>query len=250
MVDILFEDDELVVLSKPSGMVTNRSDSSRGNSLQDLMAMYLNFDNHCKDVSQIHREFVLRNGMVHRLDKETSGVMLWAKTASTMLALMKQFKAREVRKTYMALVHGRVEPHEGFVGVPIARDTEYRGRFAVDPFGKGAFTSYLVINRYIKEPDRESSLKSIQQLSLVQLRPKTGRTHQIRVHMKHIGYPLVGDSLYLSKKTQKSDSGWCKRLFLHALSIGFTHPISGERLIFRDELDEELNSALAQLQKK
>lgn len=240
-VDVIYQDDVMMALEKPPGLVVNRAESVKGVSVQDLMEKKLgiqNFDKNIKFGLKDEKLFVLRSGMVHRLDKETSGVMLWAKTPQSMVTLMREFKNRKVIKEYLALVHGSLIPTKGFVRLPIGRSKVYRGRFEVKPFAKESYTEYNV-ERYYDLWGRK--------YSLVRLTPKTGRTHQIRVHMKQIGHALVSDSLYLSKKSLSNDLDFCPRLFLHANKISVRHPVSNDLQTFESELPDDLNNCLNQM---
>jgi 23S rRNA pseudouridine1911/1915/1917 synthase len=233
-IKIIYEDEFLVVINKPAGLVVNRAESVKEPTLQDWMDTKIsNYDESSLNKADIL--FRERSGLVHRLDKETSGVMLMAKIPETMIMLMEQFKNREVNKEYVALVHGHVQPREGFVSLPIRRSLENRHRFVVEPFGKNSHTDYRVENYFLG-------------YTLVRLMPKTGRTHQIRVHMKHIGYPLVADPLYLGKKRLAEDSAWCPRMFLHATSLQFKHPKTMSDVRFDAELASELQVALESLE--
>lgn len=179
--------------------------------------------------------FYQRNGIVHRIDKETSGVLLVAKTPEAFAELQRQFKGREVKKTYLALVHGRMELASGVINAPVGRLPWNRERFGVLPGGRGAVTSYKAIKLLSYEAD---------DYSLVEFYPKTGRTHQIRVHAKYLHHPLVGDSFYAGRKTARRDRQWCPRLFLHAAKISFTHPVTRERVVVESSLPSDLAGAL------
>jgi 23S rRNA pseudouridine1911/1915/1917 synthase len=171
---------------------------------------------------------VLRPGIVHRLDRDTSGVILVAKNDAAHNALARQLKERTIEKVYLALVEGTPKPAEGTIDAPIARDPRRRQRMAVVEGGRDAATAYRVIERFAG-------------YSLVEARPKTGRTHQIRVHLAAIGHPIVGDRLY-GKRSELID-----RQFLHALRISFAHPRSGERTTVEAALADDLLAALMEL---
>jgi len=237
--EIIFEDEWLLVVMKPAGLVVNRADSVAEETLQDWTQEYLKITN-----SQIHKStnqiqitndkeqvFVQRSGIAHRLDKETSGVMVIGKTPESLANLMAQFKARETKKEYLALVHGRVEPKENIINLPLGRSLFNRHKFRVDLWGKSALTGYRVEQYF---PD----------YSLVRLFPKTGRTHQIRVHMAHIGYPLVGDEVYCGRKRADKDRLWCTRHFLHAAKLDLTHPQTHQIVQFEAPLPHDLQEAL------
>ena len=191
---------------------------------------------------QISNFKLMRNGIVHRLDKETSGILLIAKTKASFEELQRQFKERIVHKTYIALVHGRVERGEvdGVIDAPVGRLPWRRDRFGVLPDGREAVTEYKKIDDYVLENDK---------FSLLELKPKTGRTHQIRIHLKHIGHPIVADEFYAGRKTARHDRKWCPRLFLHAGGITFLHPITRKEISFKSDLPQDLSVALANLVK-
>lgn len=229
---VLFEDKSVLILSKPSDWVVNEAQTTKHlKVIQGYLAKNFNY--------LIAKNKELRSGIVHRIDKETSGVLIVAKTQDIMENLQAQFKARKVKKTYLALVHGRVEPQEGEITVPVGRLSHNRKRFGIVPGGKKAKTNYEVINYYKDTEGRE--------YSLVKAKPVTGRTHQIRVHLKYLGYPLVSDEFYTGRKTAKRDRTWCPRLFLHAQEIEFTHPETGKKVHFKSKLSEDLEKALARL---
>jgi 23S rRNA pseudouridine1911/1915/1917 synthase len=167
----------------------------------------------------------LRPGIVHRLDKDTSGLMLVAKNQKAQMNLIEQFRTRSVVKVYLVLVKGRLTPESGIIDAAIRRDTKNRKRMAVVREGKPARTQYTV-------------MKYLDGYTLLEIRPETGRTHQIRVHLAAIGYPVVGDSVYGVK------SPYLSRQFLHACRLGFKLPSSGEHVEFKSELPEDLKKAL------
>lgn len=233
---IIFEDEALLVIAKPPGLVVNRAETVGEQTLQDWVERTsINFQ--FSIFNEIEKTFVQRSGIAHRLDKETSGVMVIGKTPASLANLMQQFKARETRKEYQALVHGTVEPRENVINLPIGRNPYNRHRFQVDVFGKPAVTRYQV-EQYLKVEAYQDGF------TLLRLFPKTGRTHQIRVHLSHLGYPLVGDEVYGGRKRTERDRQWCPRHFLHAAALELSHPVSGERMKFEAPLPEDLNQAL------
>lgn len=232
---ILYEDSDLLIIDKPSGMVVNKAISAKGKTVQDWVVENFDFET--------TKDPLLRDGIVHRLDKETSGILLIAKTAQTFEELQRQFKDREVEKTYVALAHGRVEPESGVINAPIGRLPWNRERFGVLPEGREAETRYKVIKILLSYSDK----KKTEELSLLKLYPKTGRTHQIRVHLKHINHPVVGDSFYAGRKTARNDRKWCPRLFLHAQTITFTHPITDEKIVIDSCFPVDLEEVLQKL---
>ena len=233
-IPILYEDRELLVINKPPGIVVNRAESVKGETVQDWAEQYLKIRNPKSEIrnkSQIKNinvqnniefrasnfEFIQRAGIVHRIDKETSGVLLVAKTLESFTELQRQFKERTVKKTYLALVHGKLVPEEGEIRAPVGRLPWNRERFGIVPGGKEAVTKYRVVK------SQKSKVKS-EDLTLVVLHPETGRTHQIRVHLKYINHPIVGDYLYAGRKTSRDDRRWAPRVMLHAWKISFVHP--------------------------
>lgn len=261
---ILFEDDVLLVIDKPSGMVVNDAQSVVGETVEgwaEAQSKIRSTKHEILNKFQIENsniqtglgfrnsdlEFARRAGIVHRLDKETSGVLLIAKTPEAFEELQRQFKDREIEKTYVALVHGRVEPKEGVISAPLGRLPWNRERFGVLAGGREAETRYRTISNFkilnpkqIQNPNNE--------FSLLELYPKTGRTHQIRVHLKSIGYPVVGDTFYAGRKTARNDRKWCPRLFLHAAKINFKHPGTGKKVTVEAPLSEELQKTLLRLE--
>lgn len=236
---IVFQDDHLLVINKPAGLVVNRADSVAEPTLQDWIEK--NFD------YPISHDYDHRNGIVHRLDKDTSGILLLAKTIDAQNSLQSQFKSRTIKKSYTALVHGRLSPRNGFISLPLGRSTFDRKSFTVDVEGKLTKTSYEVERYYTKLSDAKLQSNSYQGFTLVSLFPQTGRTHQLRVVLKHLGHPIVGDSKYTGKKRSKADTTWCHRQFLHAAFIQFTHPISQQTLQFKAPLAKDLKNALTLL---
>lgn len=228
--EIVFEDQSILVLNKPSGLVVNRSQTVKVKTLQDWVAQYLKV----KGLG-----IGGRAGIVHRLDKETSGLLLVAKNLKDFALLQAQFKARKVEKKYLALVHGRLEPREGTIKAAISRSPFARKKFGVFLGGKEAETGYLVSRFYESEKAGK--------FSLVELKPKTGRTHQIRVHLKYLGHPVVADAKYAGRKTFHQDQKWCPRQFLHASFLGFRHPEKEKKIHFSLPLPNDLKKALIYL---
>lgn len=228
---IIFEDETLLILDKPSGWIVNEAETAKGQKvLQTWLRQNFRFP--------ISNNKKLRSGIVHRLDKETSGALIIAKTEEAFRNLQSQFKARKVEKEYRALVHGQVEPRAGTIKVPVGRLPWNRKRFGVLPGGRAAETEYRVEEYYQKEGEN---------FSLLSLKPKTGRTHQIRIHLKYLGYPIVSDTFYAGRKTARADRQWCPRLFLHAAKIAFRHPAKKKRVEYVSELPKELSACLGKL---
>ena len=254
---ILYEDDDIVVLNKPAGLVVNRAESVRVPCVQDLIAERYAQDPVWQAAVREDEEFALRSGMVHRIDKDTSGTLIFAKTVQAMRELMRQFHDREVKKTYLALVHGKFTEKVGVVQASIERHHVRRDRFAVAQDGRPSETAFRVTQEFSgvnrdkllslwrgdeKVLDRFLSL--YKGFSLMELYPKTGRTHQIRVHMQYLQHPLVGDGRYTGRKRERIDSAWCPRQFLHAFTIEFAHPRTGENVKFEAPLAEDLKEVL------
>lgn len=230
---IIFEDGSLFVVDKPSTWITNDADTT---TTQPVLQTWIreNFDYRLKG----NRE--MRDGIVHRLDKETSGIIIVAKTKDAFEKLQSEFKERKVSKTYVALLHGKVIPSEGEIKAEVGRLPWHRSRFGVLPGGRESSTQYKVLEYY---PGNNAGH------SLVEFYPKTGRTHQIRIHARHIGHAIVADEFYAGRKTARNDRKWCPRLFLHATSIKFIHPVTGKEVEFKSELPSDLQEVLVNLKK-
>ncbi len=214
---ILYEDDDLLVVDKPAGLTVH---PAPGHSSHTLVNAILSHFPNLADVGDS-----LRPGIVHRLDKDTSGVMLVAKNRVAQQNLSEQFKAHSVAKAYLVLVKGHLTPEQGIIEAPMGRDPRNRKRMAVVAEGREARTEYRV-------------LEYIGNYTLLEVMPETGRTHQIRVHLSAIGYPVVGDKVYGVK------SAYLSRQFLHATRLGFTLPSTGEYVEFISELPPDLEQAL------
>ena len=266
---ILFEDDDLLVIDKPAGVTVNRSDTTKGGeTIQDWSEEYLKIrstkhalvpspkrgeirnnsemqnsnDKNGFDIRNSDFEFSNRGGIVHRLDKETSGILLIAKNPIAFAHLQVQFKERTVKKSYLALAHGRLLPPDGEIRAPVGRLPWNRKQFGIVAGGRESVTRYKTIANFKSNSTDET-------LSLVELYPETGRTHQIRVHLKYIGYPIFADFLYAGRKTARDDRKLLSRVFLHAAKISFTHPTTHEHISFESPLPEDLQSFLESLEK-
>lgn len=245
---ILYEDNDLLILNKPAGVVVNRADTTKGiETVQDFVEKHLGLSPYYSTIVVPEGEykssaetFKERSGIVHRLDKETSGILLIAKTLPAFIELLRQFKERVVKKTYIALAHGLLQPTEGEVNVPVGRLEFNRKRFGVVAGGRDSVTKYKVLQVY-KNP------KTKEPLSLVALHPETGRTHQIRVHLKHLNRPIFSDELYGGRKTARDDRKVLPRLFLHAAGITFLHPITGKEMSMESPLPEDLETFINSL---
>jgi 23S rRNA pseudouridine1911/1915/1917 synthase len=214
---ILFEDEDLLVVDKPAGMTTHPAPGHQEHTLVNALLAHL--------PKLPENDNPARPGIVHRLDKDTSGLILIAKNRQSLNNLSSQFKSRQVKKTYLALVSGRVKPESGVIDAPIGRDSTHRQRMAVEASGREARTAYSV-------------LKYAGNYTLLEARPETGRTHQIRVHFAAVGHPVVGDTTYGTKSTLVS------RQFLHAHKINFRLPSTGETIEFTSALPDDLQKAL------
>lgn len=249
-IPILFEDDCVMVVNKPPGIVVNRAETVREPTMQDWMEAqpwYRKWDDDKHHYAEEAIEiYTSRSGMVHRLDKDTSGVMVFAKDPDALLELMRQFRERETEKTYLALVHGKFSVQEGVIRLPLSRSSGDRERFSVDPDGKESETAYEILEFFPHAPTflGQKKTKSYQGFSLVRLYPKTGRTHQIRVHMAFLKHPLVGDLRYVGRKRARVDGEWCSRQFLHAEKLCFINPKSKERVCYTSDLAEDLQKIL------
>ncbi len=239
-VQIAYEDDDMAAVIKPYGMIVNNADTSRHEyTLQDWVKENLSIK---KDKSDDASDFFLRDGMVHRLDKETSGVLLVAKNEKVFVSLQKQFKEREVEKVYVALVHGQF-PERANITAPVGRLPWNRMRFGIVPDGRSAVTDFKLEKLYIDPDDPKSKL------SLVKAFPKTGRTHQIRVHLQYAGFPIYSDALYAGRKVSSRDRKRLGRHFLHAKEITFLHPESHETMHIISKLTDDLSGFLKILEK-
>jgi 23S rRNA pseudouridine1911/1915/1917 synthase len=214
---IIYEDDDLLAVDKPAGLTVHPAPGHPGHTL--VNAILAHFP-HLADIGDS-----LRPGVVHRLDKDTSGVMLVAKNQAAQANLAKQFKSHSVTKAYLALVRGKLTPENGIIEADIGRDPRNRKKMAVVAQGREARTEYHVA-------------KYIGGYTLLEVMPETGRTHQIRVHLAAIGFPVVGDKVYGVKSPHLS------RQFLHASRLGFKLPATGEYVEFESALPDDLEKAL------
>lgn len=243
-ISILYEDDCLIVIDKPAGIVSNRAQTVKDITIQDWMDQKYRID-----LSE-DLEFRERSGLVHRLDKETAGVMVLGKTGDCMRELMRLFKNREVEKKYLALTHGYWKVMSGVIQLPIARDRKNRKKFAVREGGKSATTEYRVLDqkKTIEVPDYLGvDTRGYSGFSLVEFTPHSGRTHQIRVHARHEGHPIVGDYIYAGRKRSRNDRKWSRRVMLTASEIKFIHPELGTRISVSSgssDLEEVINTYL------
>jgi 23S rRNA pseudouridine1911/1915/1917 synthase len=235
-VEIVFEDDDLVVVNKPAGLVVHPAAGAPSGTLANALAY------HFQQLST--HAGAIRPGIVHRLDKDTSGLLVVAKTESAHEDLADQFRAREIFKSYVALVYGVVKQESGRVEQPIARDPRNRTRMAIVAGGRGALSLYRVRRSY-------------ESFTLVDVELKTGRTHQIRVHLSWLKHPVVGDELYSGGRENgvqdvrlRAEIRKLGRQFLHAEQLGFRHPKTGEQIKFTAPLPPELASFLGVLENR
>ncbi len=234
--DILFENDDLIVINKPAGMVVHPAAGHRDGTLVNAILA------HCPNLNVGGVE---RPGIVHRLDSETSGIIVVAKNDAAMRDLQAQFKSRRVKKTYLALVEGIVKPPRGKIDAPIGRDPKHRQKMAVVTQGKtrASVTVYRTIANLHSERSREAAESKNTRYTLVQAEPQTGRTHQIRVHLAFLGFPVVADAIYGKRKNALG----LTRQFLHAWKIEFTLPRDGQKVSFVARLPADLQDAISDL---
>jgi 23S rRNA pseudouridine1911/1915/1917 synthase len=222
--NVVYEDEDLVVVDKPAGMVVHPAHGHQDGTLVNaLLGRYPDLP-----VAEDNRP-----GIVHRLDKDTSGLIIAAKNEGARRNLQLQFKEGQVEKTYLALVEGKVEPGRGMIDAPVGRDPRHRKRMAVVRKGGREAVSEYQVREYLGD------------YTLLEVRPRTGRTHQVRVHLAFIGHPVVGDTVYGYRKQRLG----LKRQFLHAQRLGFHLPSSGEHMALTSELPPDLREVLDRLRK-
>jgi len=234
-IDVVFEDDHVIVINKPAGLVVHPAAGIHSGTLANALAYHF---------QQLSNAGSMRPGLVHRLDKDTSGLLVVAKTETDHENLADQFRAREVFKSYVALVYGALKQSSGRIEQPLARDPRNRTRMAVVAGGRGALSLYKVRRSY-------------NSFTLLDVELKTGRTHQIRVHLSWLKHPIVGDELYGGGRDNnvrdvqlRAQIRKLKRQFLHAEELGFRHPHSGEEMRFVAPLPAELTDLLEKLEKQ
>jgi 23S rRNA pseudouridine1911/1915/1917 synthase len=221
--DIIYEDDDVVVLNKARGMVVHPAPGNYTGTLVNAL-LY-----HCSNLSGINS--AIRPGIVHRLDKDTSGIMIVAKNDAAHISLSQQIQSKTAVRTYLAVVRGNIKTDSGTIETQIVRDKTDRKKMAVvKEGGRDAITDYEVLERFGK-------------YTLVRCKLRTGRTHQIRVHMEYLGYPLVGDPKYSPMKTPFGIKGQA----LHSHTLEFTHPRTGERMKFEAPLPEDMHKIITRL---
>lgn len=225
-INIVYEDDDLLIINKPQGMVVHPAPGNYENTLVNAI-LY-----HCKDnLSSING--IIRPGIVHRIDKDTSGLLIVAKNDKAHINMSEQIKNHEVTKTYIALTRGRIKENEATINMPIGRNPNDRIKMAVTKNGKEAITHIKVIEKF-------------QNYTLIEVKIETGRTHQIRVHLAQIGYPLVGDYVYSNGKNPFGVEGQ----MLHSYKLEFKHPITGKEMKLQAELPEYFENVLNILRKQ
>jgi len=232
-IPIVYEDETLVVVNKPAGLVVHPAAGIHSGTLANALAYHF---------QQLPNASSVRPGIVHRLDRDTSGLLVVAKTEAALDNLSDQFRARTVYKSYVALVHGRVSAESGRVDQPLARDPSNRTRMAVVRGGRTALTLYRVRRHF-------------QRFTLLDVDLKTGRTHQIRVHLAWIKHPVVGDETYgagrdntIQNPRLRAQLRSLGRQFLHAEKLAFAHPATGERVLFQAPLPDELSSLVTRIE--
>ena len=240
-IEILYEDDQLLVVNKPAGMVTHPAYGNYSGTLVNALLF------HCNVLSAVND--VMRPGIVHRLDKDTSGLMVIAKDDRTHAHLSRQFARRTISREYQAIVWGLFTEHDGVIETQLGRSKSDRKKMAVVAMGKVAITEFTVLERF-------------EYLSLVKLKLRTGRTHQIRVHLAHINHPVFGDPTYNGRHIvwgpgtpgQKAEVQqllkMTSRQALHARTIGFVHPGTGKELVFESGLPADMENVLLVLRKR
>ena len=235
--DIVYEDEFLAVINKPAGMVVHPGAGVQSGTLANAIAFHFQFEHAASSDQQAE----LRVGIVHRLDKDTSGLIVVAKSDEIHETLSEQFREREVYKSYIALVHGSPDQNSGKIEAPIGRNKHNRLRMKVAGHGRSALSLWKVRKRYDK-------------FTLLDVEIKTGRTHQIRVHMAYINHPVVGDEIYnegrdntVADTNTRNAIRSMNRFFLHAERLSFTHPKTGERMEYIQALPDELTAFLSDL---
>lgn len=222
---VVYEDDHMIIINKPRGMVVHPAAGNYSGTLVNALL------EHCRDLSGING--VIRPGIVHRLDKDTSGVMVAAKTDQAHLNLALQIKDREASRKYIAIVHGNIKEEQGVINAPIGRHPVDRKKMAVVfANSKTAITNFKTVERFGN-------------YTVVECKLETGRTHQIRVHMAHIGHPVVGDPKYGPEKSHFSINGQA----LHSAQLSLSHPVTGEKMCFSAPIPADMETIIASLRR-
>jgi 23S rRNA pseudouridine1911/1915/1917 synthase len=226
--EVLHEDGSIIVVNKGAGMVVHPAAGNYSHTLVNALMF------RTKDLSDING--VLRPGIVHRLDKDTSGCIVVAKTNEAHRKISAQFEHRETRKEYIAIVRGVIKDNHGFIDVAIARHPVLRKKMAATPEGRTALTRYEVVERFSNA-------------TILRIKPETGRTHQIRVHLSHLGYPILGDEQYA--RPHRSQFAFpIPRQMLHAMTLGITHPETGHFIEFTAPLPDDMEFVIGELRKE
>lgn len=258
VIKVIFENEDFLVVDKPSGLVVNRSETTQEETLQDQLSKYFKLAPEDLGIGG-------RVGIVHRLDRETSGLLVVAKTQNYFDFMQGEFKKRRVKKEYFALVHGLVADDFGVISESLGRVGKF-GKFGIVDSGRESVTEFNVINRFQRDKNWIDSILNEADVSLsrprlsylkanalfysqLKLTPKTGRTHQIRVHLKSIGHPIVSDLIYTPSKLIKFDLLWCPRLFLHSARLSFYGPNSKKNFDFKSDLPNDLKRVILSLSK-
>lgn len=223
--NVIYEDSDIIVVNKPSGMVVHPAIGNKSGTLVNALLF------HCKDLSGINGE--TRPGIVHRIDKDTSGLLVACKNDFSHKKLADDFASKKINKIYYAICSGVIPHNVGVIDAPIGRDKVDRQKMTVTPDGKNAITHFKVIERF-------------KEFTLVEVKLETGRTHQIRVHMKYIGFPVAGDAVYGFKRDINEVTGQ----YLHAKTLGFNHPRTNEYMEFTSELPDYFENFLDQLREQ
>ena len=225
-IEILFEDNDIIVVNKPKGMVVHPANGNIDGTLVNAILA------RCKDsLSGIGGK--IRPGIVHRIDKDTSGLLIVAKNDKAHVNMSEQIKNHKVKKTYIALVRGIVKANEATIDIPIGRSSTDRKKMSVSKKGKNAITHFKVLKRYDK-------------YTLLELNIETGRTHQIRVHLSHIGHPIIGDYIYSNGKNEFGVVGQC----LHAQKLSFVHPITNQFIELEAPLPDYFKNIIKELENR
>lgn len=227
-IPVIFEDEDIIVIDKPAGILVHPLEGKRSGAIVNILIDKLHY-----------KENDLRPGVVHRLDKDTTGLLVLAKNKESFESLKSQFQERKIEKRYLVLVYGHLEPKHGEISIPIARDVIKRTKRRSDMAGKEAVTGYDVLE-YISHENLS--------FTLIEADLRTGRTHQIRVHFSSIGFPVVGDEEYTTKLHDKLNKKLgVERQFLHAYKLGFLHPKTGKWTSFKSDLPPDLSRILNEL---
>jgi 23S rRNA pseudouridine1911/1915/1917 synthase len=232
--EVIYEDSEIVVINKPAGVVVNKSNTYSGTTIQELLSVR---DTPAQDSvpEEEESDFNSRNGVVHRLDKDTSGILVIAKTAETFVELQRQFKSREVSKQYYAVALGKAPAAKFEVTAPIGRNPHNRLEMAVVEGGRECRTLFELVKETTLDDELFSGLK---------VTPATGRTHQIRVHLASLNIPVAGDPFYSTKRQFEAAAQHFSRMMLHAYLLKFTHPKTKKIVHFEAKLPAEFNGLI------